>query len=121
MKLAYCDYCLESFNLRQWLKQCGCGKTLAMYTDEMNAVYAGNKAIIYAIDNASFAARANERRKGKIRRWKPHNTIYDAWHGKSKIQAWIMREGNPNFETIQKLTKKGIIELSTSLARTPHG
>lgn len=99
MKLLYCKACSDVFSLAVGRdKACGCGKTRGRYTTSPDAVYTGKEAVPLAIDNYSFMARV-KRDEQPDRQW-----FYDAMHGKGKVHCWIMQEGNPNFETIKKLS-----------------
>lgn len=101
MKLLYCTKCNMAFSLKvdEW-RRCECGETRGRYVDQMNAEYYGEHAIPFAVDNASMSARIHGPEK-----MPQHNEMYDKWWGPGKIQAWLLREGNPNFETIKKVAK----------------
>lgn len=98
MKLLFCKKCNDVFSLREEPKKCSCGAVEGKYIDGANAEYSGD-AIPFAIDNHSFAARADNN--------VATNELYDAWHGRGKIQCWLLREGSPNFETIKQIEKNG--------------
>lgn len=104
MKLLYCRKCGDAFNLStERTKSCSCGRTQGKYldADPGNAEYSGDEAIPFAVDNFSFFARS-----GSGEGSQQANDFYDSLHGKGKIQCWILREGNPNFETIKKIEKE---------------
>ena len=52
MKLLYCPYCKDIFNLRSHEKSCTCGKTRGRYVDKINANYTGG--VPFGIANSSF-------------------------------------------------------------------
>lgn len=97
MKLLLCLKCNGVINLQKHLKRCPCGTVEGKYTDGENAEYSG-KAIPFAIDNHSFIARAEN---DELR-----NPIYDAFYGTDKIQAWILKKGAVNIDTIKKVSKR---------------
>lgn len=105
MKLLYCKKCRDVFNLHMTDRACLCGETRGKYTVSPNAVYTGKHAVPLAIDNYSFFARVNRDTQADRQWW------YDGLHGKNKVHCWIMQKGNPNFETIRKLSLKAYTAL----------
>jgi hypothetical protein len=102
MKLLFCKKCSDTFNLRKKHKECECGAIGGRYLDDKNAVYYGDKASAFAIDNYSFQARV----MGRVLR-REHNNMYDQIHGNGMIQCWLIRYRNsPNPESISRIDKK---------------
>lgn len=105
MKLLFCRECRDVINLLSEVKSCSCGKTSGKYLeDNEHAEYSGEFAVPFAIDNFSFFARMNKEADSV------ENKLYDDWHGKQKIQCWILKGENPNAETIKKVEKQEVIE-----------
>ncbi len=109
MKLLWCKNCRTVINLTDKEKKCECGKIGGNYTDKTNAVYWGKDAVPFAIDNYSFFSRINNNVKG--------NEVYDSWHGKGKIQCWLLEEGEPNFSHIKKVKKPREVKPKRRLGR----
>lgn len=99
MKLLFCKKCKDAFNLQEQIKRCSCGAIEGRYTDSENAEYSGD-AISFAVDNNSFRARASESPDSLA------NQIYDSWYSEGKIQAWILQEGMPNFDSIKQVERQ---------------
>lgn len=99
MKLLFCRECCDAFVLLvKKDRSCQCGKTRGMYTDGLNAVCTGRKALRFAIDNNSFISRMNKN--------KDTRGIYDQMHGKGRVQCWIMEDkDSANYLTYKKLSK----------------
>lgn len=111
MKLLYCKKCDGVINLQSEMKSCPCGECSGKYNaDNETATYTGD-AIPFAIDNFSFFERA----------LRPNdslgNKLYDDWHGRQKIQCWIIKEGNPNANTIIKTDEVPKQAETTKLSR----
>ncbi len=55
MKLLYCKNCRDVVALiRSKTRKCFCGETSGRYTDNLNAIYSGEHALPFGIDNPSF-------------------------------------------------------------------
>lgn len=64
MKILYCMNCRDIIKLRQKQKECECGHSGGIYTDNMNIKYWG-QAIVIGFDNRSFYnALANQPQEG---------------------------------------------------------
>jgi hypothetical protein len=53
MKLIYCPFCDDIFNLKHELKKCSCGKCSGFYEDKKN-VFVSKNSIVFGIDNWEF-------------------------------------------------------------------
>lgn len=55
MKLIFCTKCLDVFNLSpNREKQCHCGASKGMYSDNLNAWYSGEVAVPLGFHNSDF-------------------------------------------------------------------
>lgn len=54
MKLLFCDYCGDIFNLNLTLKQCSCGRVKGYYLPDGNGAVVNGKGRSLAIGNGSF-------------------------------------------------------------------
>lgn len=54
MKLLYCGYCGDVFNIGYESKKCSCGRTSGLYLDNVNARYSGKHAVPLGFANNSF-------------------------------------------------------------------
>ena len=95
MKLLYCPKCYDMYNLSlDRMKSCHCGLTEGKYIDKENVEYYG-PAVPLAIDNNSFYTRV----RGKS---KAHKDLMDSFHGKGKIQCWLIEEGKQGYDQVEK-------------------
>lgn len=56
MKLLFCRNCQDIFKLDFSVRACKCGDTSGMYTNELDAVYAGNNAVPLGILNNTLVS-----------------------------------------------------------------
>jgi hypothetical protein len=95
-------------NLHANSKSCDCGKTKGRYLDSLNAIYTGRYAVPVGIDNYSFFSRLEPKDHTL------HNLVYDRWHGKDRIQCWLIEK---KCTTIKKLSLKDYNQYGKNIQR----
>jgi len=54
MKMIYCNFCGDIYNVDKTIKTCSCGKTKALYINDENIIYGGDEALCLGLDNNTF-------------------------------------------------------------------